>query len=92
LPQALHGFADAGEFFVGGAEVEPGEAGGVGDGVEARAFAFGKADGLAESVGDDEDVGEQDRGVEGVAPDRLQRDFGGEGRVRCVRAARRARR
>ena len=46
----------------------------------AWSFAFDEAHRLAERVGHDEDVGEQDRGVEAVAADRLQRHLGGQRR------------
>ena len=53
----------------------------VGDRVEARAVARFKADALAERVGHDENVGEQDRGVEAETADRLQCRLDGEGGV-----------
>ena len=49
--------------------------------IEARPLALDEAHVLAERVRDHEDVGEQDRGVEAEAPDRLQRHLGGEVRV-----------
>ena len=45
---------------------------------ELRAFALGKRQAQAHRVGDGEDVGEQDRGVELEALQRLQGDFAGE--------------
>ena len=44
---------------------------------EARAFALGEAQAQAHRIGHGEDVAEQDRGVERVAVQRLQRDLGG---------------
>ncbi len=46
---------------------------GVANRVEARAVAGFEGDALAERVGEDENVGEQDRRVEAEAADRLQR-------------------
>ncbi len=56
----------------------------------ARAFALGEGHALAERIGHDEDVGEQDRRVEAEAADRLQRHLGCElGRVARGRGSRR---
>ncbi len=52
----------------------------VGDGVEPRPLAGLEADALPESVGQHEDVGEQDRRVEAEAPNRLQGRLDGEPR------------
>ena len=49
--------------------------------VEARPLAFDEAHVLAQGVGHHEDVGEQDRGLEAEAADRLERHLGGEGRI-----------
>jgi hypothetical protein len=46
--------------------------------IEPRAFADLEGDRAPERVGDDENVREDDRGIEVEAADRLQRDFGGE--------------
>ena len=46
--------------------------------IEPRAFADLEPDRAAERVGNDQNVGEDDRGVEIEAADRLQRDLGGE--------------
>ena len=46
--------------------------------IEPRAFADLEPDRAAECVGNDENVGEDDRGIEIEAADRLQCDFGGE--------------
>ena len=46
--------------------------------IEPRAFADLEPHRAAERVGNDENVREDDRGVEVEAADRLQRDFGGE--------------
>ena len=46
--------------------------------IEPRAFAGLEAHRSAERVGNDENVREDDRGVEVEAADRLQRHFGGE--------------
>ena len=46
--------------------------------IEPRAFADFETYIAAERVGNDQDVGEDDRGVEVEAADRLQSDFGGE--------------
>ena len=43
---------------------------------QARALAGDEAQILADRVGDDEDVGKQDRAVEGEAAERLERDLG----------------
>jgi hypothetical protein len=48
---------------------------------EARPLALGEAQPQAHRIGHGQDVGEQDRRVERIAIDRLQRDLGGEGRV-----------
>ncbi len=45
--------------------------------IEPRAFAGLEAHGTAERVGDDENVGKDDRGIEVETADRLQRHFGG---------------
>ena len=45
--------------------------------IEPRAFAGLEAHRTAERIGNDENVGEDDRGIEVEAPDRLQRDLGG---------------
>src|SRR5882672_9198078 len=47
-------------------------------GIEPRAFAYLEAHRAAERVGNDENVGEDDRGIEIETADRLQRDLGGE--------------
>ena len=52
---------------------------------EARALAFGERQAETHRVGNGEDVGEQDRGVERIARERLQRDLGRE-RRRCASA------
>ena len=49
--------------------------------IEPRAFADLEADRAAERVGQHENVGEDDRGVEAETADRLQRHFGGQ--FRC---------
>src|SRR5436190_11680085 len=45
--------------------------------IEPRAFAGLEAYGAAERIGNDEDVGKDDRGIEVETADRLQRHFGG---------------
>src|SRR5216683_3050595 len=47
-------------------------------GIEPRPFAYLEAHRAAERVGNDENVGEDDRGIEIETADRLQRDLGGE--------------
>ena len=65
------------------AELRPGS-----HGIEPRPLALDEADLLAERVRDHEDVGEQDRGVEIEAPDRLERDLGrGFGRIAEIEEA-----
>ena len=64
--------------------------------LEPRAFAGLEPHAAAERMRHHQDVGEQDRGVEAEAADRLQRDFGGELRreaevEECSRRARAAR-
>ena len=59
-----------------GLVAQRGEIGGGLDRLEARPFALLEADALAERVGDDENVGEQDRRVEAETADRLQRRLG----------------
>ena len=54
---------------------ELGELGGVCQRLELGAFACFKPDFLAKGIGDHEDIGEDDRGIEAEAPDRLQRDL-----------------
>jgi hypothetical protein len=49
--------------------------------LELRAFAVGEVQAQAHRVGHGEDVGEQDRGVQREARQRLQRDFAGHLRV-----------
>ena len=49
--------------------------------VEPRAFAHLETHRTPERVGNHQNVGEDDRGIEAEAPDRLQRDLGGEIRV-----------
>jgi hypothetical protein len=62
-----------------GAEgVEPGARG---DRVEARPLPALEPQALAERMGHEQDVGEQDRCVEAVATDGLERDFRGQRRV-----------
>jgi len=57
-------------------------------GRQDRALALAEGDGATERVGDDQDVGEQDRRIEAIAPQRLQRHFRGEGgRVAKVQEA-----
>ena len=51
------------------------------DRLEPWTFPLLEPDGLAEGVGDDEDVGEQDRRVELEPPERLQRYLSGELRI-----------
>ena len=46
--------------------------------IEPRAFAGLEPDGAAERIGNDQNIREDDRGVEVEAADRLQRDFGGD--------------
>ena len=46
--------------------------------IEPRPFAGLEAHAAAERVGDHQDVGEDDRGIEAEPADRLQRDLGGE--------------
>ena len=46
------------------------------DRIEPRPFAFDKAQPASEGIGNDQDVGKEDRRIEVEAPDRLQRDFG----------------
>ena len=46
--------------------------------IEPRAFAGLEPHLAAERVGNDENVGEDDRGIEVETPDRLQRHFGGK--------------
>ncbi len=48
------------------------------DRIELRTFTCGKAHLLAERVRDDQNVREQDRGIEAKPPHRLKRDFGRE--------------
>ena len=45
--------------------------------IEPRAFAGLEAHGTAERIGDHENIGEDDRGIEVEAADRLQRHLGG---------------
>ena len=83
LAQPRNGLVDAGEFFAGRCRIEPRQLGRRRDRIEARALAFDEAHALAQRVGNDEDVGKQDRRVKAVAADRLQRHLGGE----CRRVA-----
>ncbi len=48
------------------------------EGIEPRPFAGLEADAAAQRIRDYQNVREDDRGVETEAPDRLQRDLGGE--------------
>src|SRR5476651_1168986 len=54
---------------------ELGELGGICQWLELGAFACFEPDFLAESVGDHEDIGENDRGIEAEALYRLKRDL-----------------
>ena len=49
--------------------------------IEPRAFADFEPHRAAERVGDHQNVGEDDRGIEAKTADRLQRDFGGAFRI-----------
>ena len=71
--------ANAGEL---GASCGPAQAHEIGlcaNRVEPRPVAVDERDALAQRIGHHQDVGEQDRRVEAVAPDRLQRHFCGKG-------------
>ena len=63
--------------------VQRGDAGLIAQFGENRALAFLEFQAVPERPGQHEDVAEQDRGVEAVAADRLQRDLGGQVRAWC---------
>ena len=57
-------------------------------GIELRTFPGLEANRLAQGIGDDEDVGKKDRGIELEPPQRLQRYFGSQfGRIAKIEKA-----
>ncbi len=81
LPQARDGLENDSELSPHRANVEPLELIRRTNGLELRALALEKFEPLTERIRHDENVREQDRRVEAVAPDRLQRDFRGQRRI-----------
>ena len=75
----LHGLEHRREARPVGLDAQSGEILSGLDRRQARALAALEAHALAERVGHHQNVGEQDRGVEAEAADRLQRRLGGEG-------------
>ena len=75
-PHAPYGLDDRLQAVRDGGTIDLGEAAAIRDRFEARSFALDEPQLLAESLRDDEDVGEQDRSVEAEAANRLERDLG----------------
>ena len=81
-PQRRDSFRDADILEPSRLGTQPRQISSTPHGIEPGSFALDKSDALTERIGNDQDIGEQDRGIEAVAADRLQRHLGSKlGRI-----------